>query len=145
MRDSYGVFVTLHNRGELRGCIGNIWPVEPLVDGMIKRAVDAAAHDSRFSPVTPDELPALEIEISVLTKPFEVKSYRDIVIGKHGVVITKLGQRAVYLPQVAPEQGWNLEQTLGHLSRKARLPADAWRQGATFEVFEAQVFKEAGH
>ncbi len=145
MRDSYGVFVTLHKRGDLRGCIGNIWPVEPLVDGLVKRAVDAAAHDSRFTPVTADELPELEIEISVLTKPFEVKSYRDIVIGKHGVVITKLGRRAVYLPQVAPEQGWNLQQTLGHLSRKARLPEDAWREGATFEVFEAQVFKEAGH
>jgi hypothetical protein len=144
MREQYGVFVTLHKHGQLRGCIGNIWPVEPLVDGLVNRAVDAAVNDSRFTPVTPDELPELEVEISVLTKPSTVASYRDIVIGKHGMVIKKQGRSAVYLPQVAPEQGWNLQQTLGHLALKARLPEDAWREGAEFEVFEAQVFKEAG-
>lgn len=144
MREKYGVFVTLHRHGQLRGCIGNIWPVEPFVNGLVNRAVDAAVNDSRFTPVTPDELPELEVEISVLTQPKTVDSYRDIVIGKHGMVIKKLGRSAVYLPQVAPEQGWNLQQTLGHLSLKARLPQDAWRQGAEFEVFEAQVFKEAG-
>jgi AmmeMemoRadiSam system protein B/AmmeMemoRadiSam system protein A len=144
MREEYGVFVTLHKHGQLRGCIGNIWPVEPLVNGLVNRAVDAAVNDSRFTPVTPDELPELEVEISVLTKPKRVDSYRDIVIGKHGMVVKKLGRSAVYLPQVAPEQGWNLQQTLSHLSLKARLPQDAWRQGAEFEVFEAQVFKEAG-
>jgi AmmeMemoRadiSam system protein A len=144
MRDSYGVFVTLQKHGELRGCIGNILPVEPLVDGIIDRGIDAAVNDGRFTPVTPDELPELEVEISVLTKPYAVKGYGDIKIGKHGVVIHKEGRSAVFLPQVAPEQGWTLEQTLTHLSLKARLPGDAWREGAEFEVFEAQVFKEAG-
>jgi AmmeMemoRadiSam system protein A len=150
MLDDYGVFVTLHKDWELRGCIGNIWPTQRLVDGIIGRAVDAAVHDRRFTPVSADELKKLDVEISVLTKPRKVDSYDDIVIGKHGMVVHKHGRSAVYLPQVAPEQGWNIEQTLSHLSRKAGLGPDDWREGAWFEVFEAQVFKEktpgkAGH
>ncbi len=141
--NNYGVFVTLKREGMLRGCIGNIWPHQRLIDGLIGRAVDAAANDRRFAPVKPEELEHLEVEVSVLTKPRAVPGYRDIEIGKHGIVLAKEGQSAVFLPQVAPEQGWNLEQTLTHLARKARLPSDAWRKHATFEVFEAQVFKEA--
>jgi len=140
--EKYGVFVTLKKEGMLRGCIGNIWPVATLINGLIGRAADAAAHDHRFEPVRAEELSDLEVEVSVLTKPERVASYNDIEIGRHGVVITKHGRSAVYLPQVAPEQGWNLDQTLSSLSRKAGLPMDAWRQGAQFEVFEAQVFKE---
>jgi AmmeMemoRadiSam system protein B/AmmeMemoRadiSam system protein A len=140
--EKYGVFVTLKKDGMLRGCIGNIWPVAPLINGIIGRAADAAVHDHRFEPVRPAELSHLEVEVSVLTKPERVASYNDIKIGRHGVVITKNGRSAVYLPQVAPEQGWNLDETLSSLSRKAGLPMDAWRQGAEFEVFEAQVFKE---
>ena len=71
-------------------------------------------------------------------------SHNDIVLGKHGVVLSKGNRRAVYLPQVAPEQNWTLEETLNHLSLKARLPADAWREGARFNVFEADVFGEEG-
>ncbi|MBN1653383.1 MAG: AmmeMemoRadiSam system protein B [Deltaproteobacteria bacterium] len=141
--EKYGVFVTLKKDGMLRGCIGNIWPVATLINGLIGRAADAATHDHRFQPVTPGELDQLEVEVSVLTKPERVESYREIEIGRHGMVITKNGRSAVYLPQVAPEQGWNLEQTLSSLSLKAGLPQDAWRQAAQFEVFEAQVFREA--
>jgi AMMECR1 domain-containing protein len=73
-----------------------------------------------------------------------VPSYRDIVIGKHGIVLTKNGRSAVYLPQVAPSQNWGLDETLSHLSQKAGLQEEAWKQGAQFKVFEAIVFGE-GH
>lgn len=141
----YGVFVTLHKEGELRGCIGNIWPVEPLAQAIVGRTVDAAHNDHRFRPVQESELEQIDLEISVLSVPRQVAGPRDIEIGRHGIVIQKWGRRAVYLPQVAPEQGWDVPETLTHLSRKAGLPSDAWQEGATFEVFEAQVFEERPH
>ena len=143
--EPYGVFVTLNRDGRLRGCIGNIWPEEPLAEAIIGRTIDAAVHDRRFRPVTADELDVIDIEISVLTVPTFVASHDDIEIGRHGIVLQKQRRRAVYLPQVAPDQGWDLEQTLGHLSEKAGLTADAWRSGTQFEVFEAQVFEEEQH
>lgn len=140
-RESYGVFVTLNEpNGNLRGCIGNILPVATLAESLWGRAQDAALNDPRFDPVQPGELPGLSIEISVLTKPEPIPGPDHIVIGKHGVVMRKLGRSAVFLPQVAPEQGWNVEQMLTALSRKAGLAPQAWREGAEFSVFEAQVF-----
>ena len=143
--EAYGVFVTLKRDGRLRGCIGNIWPEAPLAEAIIGRTIDAAVNDRRFPPVSADELDKIHIEISVLTVPARVGGYDDIQIGRHGIVLQKHRRRAVYLPQVAPEQGWNLEQTLGHLSEKAGLSTDAWRSGTQFEVFEAQVFEEEQH
>jgi AmmeMemoRadiSam system protein B/AmmeMemoRadiSam system protein A len=140
--EQLGVFVTLEKGGELRGCIGNILPVARLFEGIIGRAIDAAANDYRFPPVKPAELGDLEVEISVLTKPHPIDDYRKIVLGKHGVVLTKQGRGAVFLPQVAPEQHWSLDETLTHLSMKAGLDRDAWQRDAKFEVFEAQVFRE---
>lgn len=138
---SYGVFVTLNEpNGQLRGCIGNIVPVDKLAQSLWGRAQDAALNDPRFDPVTPDELPELKIEISVLTPMEPISGPEDIVIGKHGVFMRKYMRSAVFLPQVAPEQGWNVEQMLMHLSMKAGLPPQAWREGAAFSVFEAQVF-----
>ena len=105
-------------------------------------AINSALNDRRFPQVQDSELPKLEFEISALTQPKPVKSYKDIIIGKHGIVVKKHGRSAVYSPQVAPEQGWNLAQTLSHLCQKARLPADAWKSGTKFTVFEAIVFHE---
>ena len=140
-RESYGVFVTLNDAdGDLRGCIGNIIPVAPLGEGIWGRAQDAALNDPRFNPVQIDELSSLSFEISVLTKPVRISGPDQIVIGRHGVVMHKDGRSAVFLPQVAPEQGWDVETMLIHLSMKAGLRPDAWREGARFEVFEAQVF-----
>ncbi len=137
----YGVFVTLNDaHGNLRGCIGNIIPVASLRESLWNRAQDAALNDPRFEPVQPDELPNLHIEISVLTPMKHIEGPEQIVIGKHGVVLRKAGRSAVFLPQVAPEQGWNVEQMLTALSRKAGLAPQAWREGAQFSVFEAQVF-----
>ncbi len=137
-----GAFVTLKKNGRLRGCIGYIQPVKPLWRTIIDNAVNAAVNDHRFPPVQPGELKDIEIEISVLTPLKPVESKDDIVIGKHGIQIFKNGRSAVFLPQVAPEQGWEIEETLRQLSRKAGLPADAWKSDMNFFVFEAQVFEE---
>ena len=126
----------------LRGCIGEIMPMRPLVEAVVKRAVDSALHDPRFMPVTERELSGIRVEVSALTPPKPVASWRDIVLGRDGMTLEKGGAFAVFLPQVAPEQGWDLETTLSYLSRKAGLSADAWRDGAKFETFQAEVFHE---
>ncbi len=138
-------FVTLKTRssGHLRGCIGEISAFRPLYQAVTARAVDAAFRDYRFMPLTEAEYADLVIEISALTPPKEVSSWRDIRIGKHGMTLSLQGSSAVFLPQVAPEQGWDLETTLTELSRKAGLPGNAWQNPkAKFTVFEAIVFSE---
>ena len=139
-----GAFVTLNDRatGALRGCIGEIMPMRPLVDAVAARAVDAALRDPRFAPVTERELPDLRVEVSALTPPRRVASWQEIVLGRDGMTLEKGRCFAVFLPQVAPEQGWDLATTLSYLSQKAGLPADAWRESARFETFQAEVFHE---
>ena len=139
-----GAFVTLNDRvtGALRGCIGEIMPMRPLVDAVVARAVDSALHDPRFMPVTERELGGIRVEVSALTQPRPIASWRDIVLGRDGMTLEKDGAFAVFLPQVAPEQGWDLVTTLSHLAQKAGLEADAWRDGAKFETFQAEVFHE---
>ena len=143
-RARMGAFVTLTRKtdGSLRGCIGEILPMRPLVEAVTARAADSALEDPRFEPVAPDELPGLRVEVSALTPPAPVASWRDIVLGRDGMTLEKNRRFAVFLPQVAPEQGWDLATTLTHLSLKAGLPADAWRSGASFETFRAEVFHE---
>lgn len=135
-------FVTLKKNSRLRGCIGDIFPQRPLYKSVILNAVYASVRDGRFPPVTEAELDEIKIEISALTTPRPVESANQIRIGTDGVVLNKDGRSAVFLPQVAPEQGWDLEQTLTQLSRKAGLDGDAWREGASFLVFQAEVFGE---
>ena len=142
MKKHMGAFVTLHKDGDLRGCIGEIEPRRPLVDVVRERALNSAFSDTRFTPVVAAEMPRIHIEISALTPPAPVNSWKDIVIGKHGMVLIKHGRSAVFLPQVAPEQGWDLPTTLTYLSQKAGLPPDAWKEGASYLVFEAIVFHE---
>jgi hypothetical protein len=147
-RSAAGAFVTVNNtgrraetEGKLRACMGIIEAREPLVEAIMSAAV-SAAHDPRFPPLTAEELGTVELEVSVLSPTSQVAGPEAIEVGRHGVVLSKSGRRAVFLPQVATEQGWTREEMLDQLSRKAGLPADAWRQGATFEVFTAQVFEE---
>ena len=143
MKKKMGGFVTLTIGGELRGCIGEIFPRRALANVVVDHAVDAAFNDPRFSPLTAREFPQVRIEISALTPPQPVASYQDIVIGRHGMVLELGGRSAVFLPQVAPEQGWDLATTLTHLAYKAGLSGDAWRDSrAKFTVFEAVVFHE---
>ncbi|MBW8038572.1 MAG: AmmeMemoRadiSam system protein B [Planctomycetes bacterium] len=127
---------------QLRGCIGDIFPRRPLYKSIIGNAINAAVNDRRFRPVTITECSDIKIEISALTAPKPVASPDEIRIGIDGVVLNKDGRSAVFLPQVAPEQGWDLNQTLTNLSLKAGLAGDAWKKGASFLVFQAVVFGE---
>ncbi len=144
-RAEYGTFVTLERDGNLRGCIGHIFAVQPLWRDIRNNAVAAAVNDPRFRPVGAAELPLLEIEISVLTHPKPVASYEEVIIGRHGVVLAAKGKRATFLPQVAADQHWDRATTLTRLARKAGLPGDVWRTAeVSLSVYEAQVFAEHG-
>ena len=136
-----GAFVTLHEKGHLRGCIGYIQATHPLVRTVMEAAEAAALHDPRFPPVQPAELPDVKLEISVLS-PFRAVRPEEIQVGVHGLMITQLHARGLLLPQVALEHHWDRERFLEETCRKAGLPADAWRSGATIEAFTAEVFGE---
>ncbi len=137
-------FVTLENHGQLRGCIGNMIADGPLHQAVIRNAI-SACQDFRFvdNPVTVKELDQLHIEISYLTPMKRVKSPDEIVIGRHGLLITLGANRGVLLPQVAYERGWTRAEFLAETCHKAGLPADAWkRPEAVIESFQAEVFGE---
>ena len=142
MKPPRAAFVTLKKNGQLRGCIGDIFPQRPLYKSVIGNAIYAAFGDRRFPQLQKDEFDQIKVEISALTVPSPVASPYEIRIGTDGMVLNKDGRSAVFLPQVAPEQGWNLETTLQNLSMKAGLPPDAWKEGASFLVFQADVFGE---
>jgi AmmeMemoRadiSam system protein A len=138
-----GAFVTLHLGGRLRGCIGYIEAVKPLVDTIKEVAVKAAFQDPRFPPLTEDELSHILIEISVLS-PFEpVSDPSTIEVGKHGLVVGLEGHRGLLLPQVAEEYHWDRETFLDNTAIKAGLPPNAWRHPAVqISAFTAEVFGE---
>ncbi|MBI4665491.1 MAG: AmmeMemoRadiSam system protein A [Nitrospinae bacterium] len=142
LKEARGAFVTLTIKCSLRGCVGYIEPVAPLYQTVAQAAQAAAFEDTRFFPLTEGELSEVEIEISALTPARHVSSWREIELGRHGIIMSKYGRRALFLPQVAPENGWDLATTLSHLSMKAGLNPDDWREGADFQVFEAEVFNE---
>jgi len=129
---------------ELRGCIGNILGRHALADSVRILACDAAFHDPRFPPLTDAELARVRLEITLLTDPKPVASPKEIVVGRDGILFFCQDRQSVFLPQVATEQGWNLEQTLSALSRKAGLPPEEWRNShAHFETFEGYHFSES--
>jgi AmmeMemoRadiSam system protein A len=142
--DAFGVFVTIKRRGELRGCIGTFECERPLAEEVARTAADSAVRDPRFPPVTPDELPDLSLEISILSplEPIDPRDDQVVVIGRHGLVVEHGHRRGLLLPQVAVEWGWTPEQFLRQTCRKARLPEDTWQQGAAVYRFEAEVFGE---
>jgi AmmeMemoRadiSam system protein A len=139
-----GAFVTLHKEGDLRGCIGHIGASEPLGSVVPRCAVAAASSDPRFPPMAPDELDAIDIEISLLGPLEPVADPADVVVGRHGLVVERGWQRGLLLPQVATEWGWDANAFLAHTCQKAGLPRDAWRNGAKVWRFEAEVFGEGG-
>jgi AmmeMemoRadiSam system protein B/AmmeMemoRadiSam system protein A len=138
-----GAFVTIHKKGDLRGCIGHIIATEPLYKTVQSMAVAAALEDPRFVPVSKEELPLLDIEISVLS-PFErVTDIDEIKVGVHGLLISKGGYRGLLLPQVATEYNWDRDTFLQQTCRKAGLPGDAYKDpSAVIEKFSAIVFGE---
>jgi uncharacterized protein len=140
--ENCGVFVSLHKAGHLRGCMGWLDSGLPLGSTLLRVALIAAFDDPRFAALRADEWPQCEVEISVLGELRQVEGPGAVVAGRDGVRLT-LGERsAVFLPQVAAEQGWTREELLTQLCRKAGLPRDAWRlPDCRLEVFEAQVLR----
>ena len=142
LREPTATFVTLKIGGRLRGCIGSLVPEAELYRSVHDNAINAALRDFRFRPVTPRELPSIEVDVSILSPVRPIASLDDFRIGEHGIIIEKGLRRAVYLPEVAVEQGWTRDETLSSLSEKAGLPADAWREGARFKVFSSAVLSQ---
>jgi AmmeMemoRadiSam system protein A len=138
-----GAFTSLHLDGELRGCVGYVLPTFPVYRAVAETARAAAFDDNRFPPVTNEEAPHLEIELSILS-PAKPISAQEIEIGRHGLLITWHGRRGLLLPQVPVERGWDCITFLQQTCRKAGLPPDAWQKGATIEAFTAEVFGDSG-
>jgi MEMO1 family protein len=141
MKSKRGAFVTIKKGGELRGCIGSMVENLPLYNVVGKMALQAAFNDNRFHPLETGELSQMELEISVLTPLVKIASADEIVLGRDGVVLKKGNKQAVFLPQVAKEQGWSKEQFLTQLCYKAGLNATDW-ETATLFTFRAEVFSE---
>jgi AmmeMemoRadiSam system protein A len=142
LKTKCGAFVTLHENNELRGCIGRFAPDEPLYKVVQQMAIASSTEDYRFSPVTPDEINKLHIEISVLTPMRKIKSIDEIELGRHGIYIKKGLRSGTFLPQVAKETGWSKEDFLGHCAQdKAGIGWDGWKD-ADLYVYEAYVFSE---
>jgi uncharacterized protein len=137
-----GAFVTLHDRGRLRGCIGYLEADLRLADVVQHCAVSAAISDPRFPPLSRGEFAGIEIEISVLGSLQPVTDVGEIEVGRHGLLVQLGGRRGLLLPQVATEWGWDRDTFLAHTCLKAGLPPDAWKAGAQLWTFEAEVFRE---
>jgi AmmeMemoRadiSam system protein A len=141
LAESRGVFTTLYLHGQLRGCVGYAMPIAPLFRAVAETACAAAFNDTRFVPVLREETGILEISLSILCPPVLIHA-EDVVVGRHGLLISEGARRGLLLPQVPVEQGWDRETFLCQTCRKAGLPADAWRKGAIIEAFTAEVFSD---
>ncbi len=147
LKEKRGIFVTLEKNNQLRGCIGNIYPVKSIYWGVIDNTLNAAFKDSRFSPVSEDEIQDLKIEISILTqqKKLEFKDADDLLKklnNTDGVIIKKGLYSATFLPQVWEDLP-NKEEFLTHLCLKAGLDGDAWKEpGLEVFVYEVEKFGE---
>jgi AmmeMemoRadiSam system protein A len=138
-----GSFVTLHIKGNLRGCIGYIEGIKTIPETVKDMAQASAFKDPRFSSLNREEYKNIDIEISVLSPIEKVNDINDIVVGRDGIIITKGFNRGLLLPQVATEQGWDRDTFLTHTCFKAGLPGDSWKKNdVIIEKFSAQVFSE---
>ena len=137
-----GAFVSLYHDETLRGCVGQIESPGPLADVVARSAISAALYDSRFPVVNAEEIPDLDIEISVLTAPESI-SPEEIEAGRHGLIVVQGSFKGLLLPQVAAERKWTGQRLLEETCVKAGLPRDAWRDRATkLFSFTAEVFSE---
>ncbi len=138
-----GAFVSLHQDGELRGCIGTFSADRPLAEVVQDMALAAATGDPRFPSMEAEALEAVDIEISVLSPRRRIEDPKQVEVGTHGIFITRDFYSGVLLPQVATEYGWGREEFLAQTCLKAGLPPEAWKDPKTsIEVFSAQVFGE---
>lgn len=142
LKQPCGAFVSLHVGGRLRGCIGNLVGRKPLYRTVADMALAAAFEDPRFPPLKADELPGIDIEISVLSPLRRIASADQFQLGRHGILMVKDGRQGTFLPQVAAETGWSKEEFLGHCARdKAGIGWEGWRSAELY-VYEAVVFGE---
>ncbi|NQU76957.1 MAG: AmmeMemoRadiSam system protein A [Planctomycetes bacterium] len=146
LAEKRGCFVTLTNRGALRGCIGTFAPQWPLAQAVVRMAA-AACRDGRFvyyRPVTAEELPQLTVEVSVLSQLEPIADPLSLEVGKHGIYVVRGANSGCFLPEVATDQGWDAEQFLSHCcAGKANLAPDAWRDDKTqVYVFTSEKFTD---
>jgi AmmeMemoRadiSam system protein A len=134
-----GAFTTIYHQGQLRGCVGYVLAVISLYRTVAETARAAAFEDSRFSPVTLAEAQALDVSLSILS-PLRAVQPEEVEIGVHGLVVSLGGRRGLLLPQVPVEHGWDRLTFIEQTCQKAGLPRDAWKNGATLEIFTAEVF-----
>jgi len=144
LKEKRALFITLRRKRKLRGCIGTIMADKPLMESVPTMALHAALEDSRFSPLTCEELQEVTIEISLLTAPKKISSIDEIVLGVDGVIVKYKGCQGLFLPQVAKETGWSKEEFLAQLCRgKAGLSPNAWQDpDVDLYTFQAEVFSE---
>jgi len=142
-KQARGVFVTLTEKGKLRGCIGFPHPEKSVSEAVAEAAKLSAFCDNRFIPIEKDKLKDIKIEISILTNLEPVKNLKDIRVGKDGLMCNYLGYSGLLLPQVATEHNLNKIQFLEALCEKAGLPKDTW-QNKNFKLykFQCQIFEE---
>jgi AmmeMemoRadiSam system protein A len=139
-----GVFVTLHRHGRLRGCIGYLEAMKPLLAAVQEMAVAAAFSDPRFPPLKEEEVAGLDVEISVLSPMCQIKSIDEIQVGRDGLYLERGPHRGLLLPQVATEYGWDRRTFLKQTCVKAGLPPDAWEDPATrIFIFSAKILHES--
>jgi AmmeMemoRadiSam system protein A len=138
-----GAFTTLREQGRLRGCIGYVVPTHPLYRTVAETAQAAAFDDPRFAPVMASEAPLLNVEISILS-PLRPVRPEEVVVGVHGLVISKMSRRGLLLPQVPVAWGWDRETFLAQVCQKAGLPLDAWMQDTELQAFTAEIFGDEG-
>lgn len=136
-----GAFTSLYRHGQLRGCVGYVFPISAVYRAVADTARAAAFEDTRFYPVTPDEARDLQVELSILSPPQPIKP-EEVEIGRHGLLVSMGAYRGLLLPQVPVEHHWDRETFLEQTCRKAGLPSDAWRKGAKIEGFIAEIFGE---
>ena len=142
-KKSYGIFVTLHKNGDLRGCIGYIKAYKNITDSIIEMAKAAAFRDPRFRPLSRGELDEISIEISLLSPMEELDDIEEIMVGRDGLYLEHPFSSGLLLPQVAVEWGWERDEFLSHLCMKANLPDGAWQDaGAKLYRFSAEIFRE---
>jgi uncharacterized protein len=138
-----GAFVSLHEEGELRGCIGQLAADRELYKIVQHCVLSAALEDARFVSVTQDEVDRLSIEISVLTPFRRIADICEIEVGKHGLYVVRGGHQGLLLPQVATQYNWDRVRFLEHTCIKSGLPESAWRDPQTVVyAFEAEVFSD---
>lgn len=141
-----GAFITLLLDNNLRGCIGYITSNMTIFDTVCDAAKQAATNDPRFYPLTEDELPRINIEISVLSPLTPITNYNQIQLGVHGLVLEEELNRALLLPQVAAENQFDIPQFLSALCEKGGLDSYAWENSQlNIKAFTAEVFSEMGN